>query len=332
MNFFRSFLLLMSTPFLIFSACQGDKTALESGAADSLAYVGDSLSRDSDALVLALTPTVNCLPVYYAHQSGIFKTLGLKVNVKTYRSQFDCDTAMLGTTAMGGATDLVRLHYYAHQGQKLSAVAATDGDWKLLVCGTLRIKKTSLLKERMIAVARFSASDVYSEEALKASKMDYNAVFRPQINDYYLRTSMLNNNQVDAAVLPEPLATKARLTGHRVLYATSAKSSRMGCLAFKPSVLEEKETKERVELFLKGYNQAVEDLNKNGKTVCRDILVKDYKLTPQVVDSLTLPKYMKAAMSTDSEIKKAQEFLQVRNRWSGESASAELFNADLLPK
>lgn len=332
MNLFRSFLFSMSAPFLLLTACHDGHSEAEAAANDSIVNVGDSLSRDSDALVIALTPTVDCLPVYYAQQSGIFQTLGLKVNLLTYRSQFDCDTAMLGATAMGGATDLVRLHYYANEHQPLSAVTSTDGVWKLLACGKLRIKKTALLKERMISVARFSASDYFSQVALEAVKMDYRAVFRPQINDYYLRTSMLNNNQIDAAILPEPMATKARLAGHRVLYSTTEKSEKMGCLAFKPSFLAEKDSLNRVHLLLKGYNQAVVEINQKGKAACAAILKNQYKLAPQVIDSLTLPKYEKAALPGKSEMDKAQKFMKMHDHWREGIDTSTLTNGSFLSK
>ena len=332
MNLFRSFLFCMSAPFLLFTACQGESSTAEEAVTDSVLNVSDSLLRDSNALVLALTPTVDCLPVYYAQQSGIFKTLGLKVNLLTYRSQFDCDTAMLGTTADGGATDLVRLHYYAHEGKPLSAVTSTTGNWQLLVCNKLRIKKTALLKERMIAVARLSASDYFSNEALKAARMEYNDVFRPQINDYYLRATMLNGNQVDAAMLQEPYATQARLSGHRVLYATSDKSADMGCLAFKTSFLDVKDSLNRVQLLLQGYNQAVNEINKKGKATCAQILKDDYQMSSQVVDSLTLPKYEIASLPDKKELKNVQHFLEMQNRWRESDNSQQLMNGNFLPK
>ena len=332
MNLFRSFLFCVSAPFLLFTACHDSNPETEDAANDSIVNVGDSLQRDSDALVLALTPTVDCLPLYYAKQSGVFQTLGLKVNLLTYRSQFDCDTAMLGSTAMGGATDLVRLHYYADEHRPLSAVTSTDGVWKLLVSGKLRIKKTTLLKERMISVARFSASDYFSKVALDAARMKYRDVFRPQINDCCLRTSMLNNNQIDAAMLPEPMATKARLAGHRVLYATTEKSEKMGCLAFKPDFLTEKDSLNRVQLLLKGYNQAVEEINQKGKAVCADILKSQYGLAPQVVDSLVLPKYEKAALPGKSEMEKARQFLKMHDRLRGDINISVLTNGNFLPE
>ena len=327
MKTIRSFFLLISIPSLLFSACQKDKAEKVEPVP-----VVDSVACGSDALVLSLTPTVESLPLYYAEKTGIFDTLGLKVSLRTYASQFDCDTAMLGTTAIGGSSDLVRLHYYAAQGDRLTAVTGLDGRWALLSSGVLRIKKTASLKDRMVAVARFSSSDIYSKEAVEAAKLEYADVFRPQVNDHRLRAAMLNNNQIDAAILPEPFLTQAKLAGHPVLYQIPEKSGRMGCLVFQSSVLKDKKTAGQVRLILKAYNQAVAEINQKGGEVCHDIFKNDYQIPKEVMAKLKLPKYRKAELPTDAEIKKAQDFLKLQGRWKKSETPSYLFNGDLLPK
>ena len=42
---------------------------------------------DSTAVHLALMPTADCFPFYYAERTGIYRQLGLKVSIHTYTSQ-----------------------------------------------------------------------------------------------------------------------------------------------------------------------------------------------------------------------------------------------------
>ena len=72
----------------------------------------------------------------------------------------------------------------------------------------------------MVGVARYSASDFYSEKELSKAGLKYDDIFRPQVNDIPLRAAMLNETQIEAAVLPEPYATVARVHGHKVLHVT----------------------------------------------------------------------------------------------------------------
>ena len=89
---------------------------------------------DSVALSVALGPTLDCLPFYYAEASGIYDTLGLNVDIKSYSAQFDRDTALLGNTADGIFSDLVRTQYHVAQGHNLSG----DGHRRTMGCCRVR--------------------------------------------------------------------------------------------------------------------------------------------------------------------------------------------------
>ena len=55
-------------------------------------------SQDSTVLYVALMPTVDCLPFYYAEQQGIFDSLNANIEIRNYMAQMDCDTAFLPKT------------------------------------------------------------------------------------------------------------------------------------------------------------------------------------------------------------------------------------------
>ena len=340
MNAFRSFLLGVSVSAVCWVSCQEEKSPVVSdfelgvGGADTVNLSSDSLvlDADSDALVLSLTPTVNSLPVYYAERSGIFRALNVKVKLRTYRSQFDCDTAFLGSTAIGGVSDLVRLHYYADAGNSLKAVSATDGTWHLMASRKLRLKRTVQLKNRMVSVARFSASDACSENVLKKVGLTYLDVFRPQVNDYYLRAAMLDNNQIDAAMLPEPFATAARLSGHPELGREQKDTLQLGCLIFKSRLLAVADSVALVKKIMQGYNRAVDEINQKGVEACRKILYEDYRLPARVADSLRLPVHRKAVMPSATDVEAARAFLIDKGKWQAEKSSSVLLDLRCLPQ
>ena len=234
MNNLRFFLPLLSLVLALTTACQGNDSAAD-GNTDSLAAAKDTvfLPKDDADLHLALTQTLESLPYFYADAHGLFARHGLKVRVHSFAAQFDADTALLGTTAQVGTTDLVRLNLYQHQHRKpLQPIHATNGNWLLIANNKERIKQTSKLTERQVATARYSASDYYNLLALQEAKLTYDDIFHPQVNDYHVRLQMLLQHQVDAAVLPEPFASRAIQAGHTRLYATQEKGvALVGCLA-----------------------------------------------------------------------------------------------------
>lgn len=266
--------------------------------------------RDSAALRLSLMPTLDCLPFYYAVAAGIYDSLGLEVRLATYDSQFDCDSSLLGRSADGSVSDLVRTRFYIGKGDSLEAVMATEGSWSLVVCGKLRVKSVQHMKDRLVAISRQSAADYYSHAALKKAKLEPDAVFRPQINNVFLRASMLDNNQIDAAVLPEPQATAACCSGHRRLYDGRQDTLRLGCLTFRKAVLAGAAGQEKLRLLLAGYDQAAARLNKEGAKACRTLLRDVYKLPSRLADTLRLPRYNPSHAPDAEALRQAADFLR----------------------
>lgn len=258
---------------------------------------------------IALTSTLDCLPFYWAERHGLYDRLGLNISISTYPSQFDCDSAVLGKSAVGGISDLVRVAYYGKRHKTLDILTATDNRWGLVVSHDLRVKSINRMKNYMIAVARYSASDLYSEQILKKNNLGYTDVFRPQINNYYLRTSMLNENQINAAVLPEPHLTSARLARNPVLAEDSTGTQSMGCFVVNPLALKALNHKDFTKKLLEGYNQAVDSLNKGGVAVCRRILSEDYKLSDETINALRLVHFEHARKPDEKFLKIAENFV-----------------------
>lgn len=251
--------------------------------------------RDTTALVVALCPTAGSLPLYYAADKGLFSQNGVAVELKEYLSQADCDTAFLNKSADGGLTDLVSVSHHNRHGAQLEVVSGTDGEWTLLTGAGLRIKDIRQIKRHSVAWTRFTAPHYLMVSALKAAGIDLAEVFPVQINDLELRTRMLNNNQIDAALLPEPFAATARSRGHRAV-SLGTKPPALGCIAFRREATTNDRKKKQIALLLKAYDQAVDSINAQGKKRIAPIITRHFRLDAAAFDSLKLPRYRHAAV------------------------------------
>ncbi len=298
---------------LIFmAACSGNADNAASGSdtkADSAAVASVVQAEDPETICLALVPTLDCLPFYFAHEHGLFIQKGLKISVKSYNSQMDCDTAITRSAATIGATDLVRTVYNSSQGRPMAAVMRTDGVQAVVSNVALRLRKVSQLKLRTLAASRFSATDYMAARVLEDGGVKPADALRPQVNDLHLRTSMLHEGQVDAAVLPEPFVALARAQGHRLLAAASD-SSRLGCMAASPALSERQDFKEKLQLLAAAYNAAADTINARGKEICRSLLTMTYRLPEAAIDSLRLPRYAHASAPAEADVAKAVRFLE----------------------
>ena len=301
-------LLSAACAFVLLVACSGGGSPqTQTGAAT------DSLAADTAVLRLGLMPTLDCLPFYYARRAGIFDSLGLDVELLTFTAQMDLDTALAGGSADGIYSDLVRSVLMAHRAQaQPTIVMATDGAWNVVVTASLRLRNASQLDERMIAVARHSASDLVSDHVAKAGGLRPDRIYRPQINNVNLRAAMLTNAQVDAAVLPEPQATQARTRGHKQIYSTADEKLNLGCFTFNRQRLNSPRKVAQMYSLIKAYNLAVVRINRGGKSVCDSVLLRDFGLNIYEADTLRLPRFAPAHAPAASDMETAIRFLVSR--------------------
>ena len=196
-------LLLLALP-----ACRKSGATIESGERRA--------PDDSTSLRIACPLTAESIPFYYAVRSGICDSLGLPLRVKTYFAQFDADTALLGRTVDGGITDHYRAAYYRSRGRmrNFDEFIALNGSWSLLAGGRLRIRELRNLKGRTVGMARYANSDHYITRLRDSLRLKSDDLFFAQVNSFKIRHLMLENEQIDCAVLPEPYASRAVANGN----------------------------------------------------------------------------------------------------------------------
>lgn len=220
-------------------------------------------TADSAAIMtIAVLPTYDCIPFYYAKEEGIFDSLGVDIRIITYKSSMDADTAFVNGEATGVVTDIVKASLWAANGDSLKVVMAMDPNLSLVTAKAARLFQTSSIKERIIAITRHSVVDFTADKILESAKMKSTDLNKPQINDIVLRTRMTDQNQYDGALLPEPYTTDAvKMYGGKAL-ATSHQLGLhyMATLVFSDSIV--KSRKEDITKVVDGYRIAAEQLNR----------------------------------------------------------------------
>jgi NitT/TauT family transport system substrate-binding protein len=246
----------------------------------------EAMRKDSAALKIAVLPTLDCLPLYVAHHYELFDTLNGGVRLKLYHAQMDCDTAIQRGRVEGFVTDLVRAMRIDQQGVKMRYVAATNAYWQLVTNRNARIKQLKQLDDKMVAMTRFSATDMLTDMARDTVKLPAERVYKVQINDLNVRMQMLLNNEIDALWFTEPQATMARIMKNPVVMDSRDVKLQLGVMAFRDKEMQRKERAKQLSLLIKAYNQACDSINKHGVIYYRDILREHFKMKRNVIDSL----------------------------------------------
>ena len=275
------------------------------------------LSEDSAALKVAVMPTLDCLPLYVAEEREMFDTVA-DIRLKLYTAQMDCDTALLRGRVEIAVSDLVRAERMKgekvkeRKGEKvkLSYLTSTNAYWLLIGNRNQRITDLKHLDDHMLAMTRYSVTDMLGDLAVDSAKLKSERVFRIQVNDVNVRLDMLENNEMDALLMTQPQLTQALLKKHHVLLDTRKLDMQMGVLAEDSVKMSDPNRQRQREVLIKGYNMACDSLNHYGVKHYSDVIRKYYKLSEQALRQLpdTL-KYEHVQAPREKDVAAAKQWL-----------------------
>lgn len=213
-------------------------------------------AQDSTILRLGVLPTADCLPFYMAEQCGIFDSLGLDIQLVTFNAAADCDTALAGGSIDGAASDIVKAVVMRSKGDSVKVVMSTELHLHLLSARNARIKRAGSIKEKIFAITRNSALDLTTDRILESIKLGSEELNKPQINDIKLRAKMLDQNQYDGALLPEPYASACVAKGAVRLARTENSEADLSAIIFREDAIKNKS--EQIKTLAKAYDCAIE--------------------------------------------------------------------------
>lgn len=274
----------------------------------TLAHRQKMFREDSAALKIAVMPTLDCLPIFIAKDYELFDT-AVDIRLKYFTAQMDCDTALVNGRVEGGVTDLVRAERMIKGGVPLRYFTSTNAYWVLLANRQQRISQLKQLDDKMVAMTRYSVTDMLGDLAVDSAKLEPWKVFRIQVNDVNIRLKMLENNEMDALVFTEPQLTQAMLLKPRVLLDTRKLDMKMGAIVVRTKGMDGQNRKKQMQAFLIGYNAACDSLNKHGVGHYKDVIRKHYKVSEQALKNLPDLKFSRAIVPREKDLETARLWL-----------------------
>lgn len=257
------------------------------------------------AYKIAVMPTMDCLPAYLLKDSLLYDTAKVDIRLCRFNAQMDCDTAMIGGSVQAAFSDLVRTERLKHRNKVLMHyLTDTNLNWQLIADKDSKLKQLSDLSDKIVAMTRFSGTDLLTDMAVKKTKPKYQ-VFRVQVNDVLVRLAMLQNHEIDAYWFAEPQITKALAADNNSLFNSEDAGVHLGVVAIMDKVRRQDEEA----AFAEAYDKAVEQINKNGVKYYSALIQKYMKVDESVVRALPDIKYTKIGPPRKADLLMARNFL-----------------------
>ena len=267
-----------------------------------------AMREDSAALKVAVMPTLDCLPLFVAKDRAMFDT-AVDIRLKFFTAQMDCDTALQRGRVEMAITDLIRAERMRKQGDSIDYLTATNAYWLLIGNRNQRITQLKHLDDRMVAMTRYSVTDMLTQMAVDSAKLKTEYVFRIQVNDVNVRLDMLENNEMDALLFTEPQATQALMMKHHVLLDTRKLDMQMGAIVMNKLAMSHANRQKQQEALVKGYNMACDSLNHYGLKPYYDVIRRHYDVSEQALrqlpDSL---KFLPVTKPREKDVERAKQW------------------------
>lgn len=252
-------------------------------------------------VAVAVTPSLDCLPLYVARETGIADSMQVSLVLQTHLAKADCDSAIINGSVAAAMTDFVHADFIAQQvrkqlsdrknaskkGVKVDSVTVIPHDNLQLYVYTnskVRIKEAKQLADKMVAVDRKGATALVARHVLDSVKLSEDKAFLVHVGNTNLRKKMILANIMDAVVVPEPYSTAIRKAGNKAIYSTGRVGEKaIGCVAVRKDA----------RLVRDIYNRACDSINKNGIHHYDSILVKRMNVPAATVSAVPDQKFKK---------------------------------------
>lgn len=279
---------------------------------------GTGISNEKPELSFGIMPDVDSIPILIAKQQGYFEDEGLNIDIETFRSAMDRDSALQSGNIDGCISDALAAVFAASGGFDVKITSLTNGSYKLLAGKNKGINGINDIKGKSVGLSRNTIIEYMTDMMALKEGIDPEEIEKTAIKDMPVRLEMLQNGNIDLATLPEPLASVAAANGAMIIGSSEQLGINPGIILFTFSAIDEKE--DSIRAFYRAYNKAVDYLVKARLEDYADMLISEAGFPEAIRENLMLPAYTKADMISENEYIKAAEWIADRRLISGSPA------------
>lgn len=276
--------------------------APQAGATGTRAPVAPS---STGTLRIGVLPITDVVPFYIAQELGYFKQQGLTVELVPAGSAAERDQMMITQQIDGQLNDLVSTVLFNAQSPRIKIVrmARTSfpnaPEYWILVPKESPVKSVQDLRGKEIAVSQNSVIEYLTYRLLELEGIPTSEIKTTNVPQIPTRLQLLQQNQVAAATLPDPLASLAILQGAKVaIDDTKHPEVSQSDISFRIDIVEKRP--EDIRKFLVAYDKAIQDIRTRPDQF-RNILIEQGRVPDPLKDKYQFPPFPDPTIPTKAQ-------------------------------
>lgn len=265
-----------------------------------------------ETLKFGVLPIDKALPFYIAEKEGYFEKFSVKVEIISFSSAIERDSAAQTSQIDGQLSDLVAVALSNKTDEKVKAVSIDmrttpeKSLFAILSAPNSTIRSIEELKGKKIGLSLNTIMEFVMDNLLLTNGLDPKSIKKVEISKIPIRMEMLMRGQVDAAVLAEPFITLAAKQGAHLIIGDKDNPTPATVIVFSTESIKKK--RDGIRKFLLAYEEAVKNLNANPSQY--EILLIEKGLIPKTVEGIyTISHYPLPEAPSKSEVDKIIEWM-----------------------
>lgn len=280
-------------------------------------------AKPSNELKIGVLPDVDSIPIIVAKHNGYFEDEGVTIGVERFSSAMERDSALQSGAIDGAVSDMLASAFFEEGGFSVKITSMTNGSYKLLAREGIRDVKE--LAGGSVAISSNTIIEYATDSMLKENGLSPEDAVKTAIPKIPVRLEMLRGGQVDAATLPEPLASSAVKAGAIVLDSTDRLGINPGVILF--SAAEADAKSDGIKGFYRAYDRAVQYLQTADISDYIDVLIDEAGFPEDVKGVITLPEYSAAVLPSEQDFNGVMDWLSSKGLIKNEYSYGDLVSA-----
>lgn len=272
------------------------------------ARADDSLTK----IRFGILPVLDTLPLQVAVAEGLFHKNGLDVELVKFSSALERDTALQAGQLDGFFGDLIATYMLIDKGVPMriatTSYSTRPGQPMFAIVASPAKKGVGLegVEGAEMAISKSTIIEYLLDRILERKGLPYDYFKRVEIKKIPIRLQMLLSNEIDLALLPEPLVSLTRFRGGGVVFTAETLGIPLTVLNLHRRFFEGSATKYLS--FMAAYVEALELLRKHPEKY-RELMAVSCRIPPPLVPDFPIYEYPMPSLPSAEQLNSVQDWM-----------------------
>lgn len=263
--------------------------------------------QEPKTLKIGVLPITDVVPAYVAQEQGYYAAEGIDVELVPVASGVERDSLIQAGGIDGGLNELLTT-VLINAGSEAQVRVVTTARrvfpdvplFFVLASPGSGITTVEQLKGVEIGISENTVIEYVTDRTLQRAGLQPGEIRFTNVPAIPVRLELLLNDQLKAAVLPDPLASLARLQGARIVVSDAVYPEvSLSAISFRQAVLEDRPN--TVRAFLRAWDRAVADINADPRKF-RNVLIQKARVPEPLQDRYDLPPFPQGELPNQAQV------------------------------